>query len=126
MKGLSIIHKLNICHKDIKYANVGWSPSYNKFIFLDYNFTEIIRVYDLWQDKKNFREKERKKDSLYISVIEERIYPRSNNYFSKWRQFRLEYGGVHENCIYSGAIRVPPNASASDVREVLRIWQEEK
>ena len=33
---------MNICHKDIKYENIGFSKKHNKFVFLDFGFTKSL------------------------------------------------------------------------------------
>ena len=40
---LKTMHSLRICHLDIKTENVGWSPAFQKFVFLDFSFTKIIK-----------------------------------------------------------------------------------
>ena len=40
---LKTIHSLQICHLDIKIDNIGWSPSFQKFILLDFTFTKFVK-----------------------------------------------------------------------------------
>lgn len=37
-----MLHSLNICHKDIKYENIGYSKIYEKFVFLDFGFSKCL------------------------------------------------------------------------------------
>ena len=37
------MHLFSVCHKDIKYDNIGISKKYNKFIFLDFGFAKSIK-----------------------------------------------------------------------------------
>ncbi len=34
---------LGFYHGDIKYDNIGWSPKFKKFVFLDFGFSKFIR-----------------------------------------------------------------------------------
>ena len=40
---MKILHFINICHKDIKLDNIGFSNYFNKFVFLDFGFAKSIR-----------------------------------------------------------------------------------
>lgn len=36
------MHSFNLIHYDIKIENVGYSPSYKKFVYIDFGLSEII------------------------------------------------------------------------------------
>ena len=40
---LKILHSLQICHIDIKFDNVAWSPSFGKFVYIDYGFSKFVK-----------------------------------------------------------------------------------
>ena len=40
---LKILHSLQICHIDIKVDNIAWSPSFHKFVFLDFGFSKFVK-----------------------------------------------------------------------------------
>jgi serine/threonine protein kinase len=40
---LKILHTFQICHKDIKMENIGFSNILNKFVFLDFGFSKSIK-----------------------------------------------------------------------------------
>lgn len=43
LKGdLQLLHSLQICHCDIKPANLAWSASKGKFVFLDFGMTRFV------------------------------------------------------------------------------------
>lgn len=39
---LKTMHTLGFYHGDIKYDNIGWSPRFKKFIFLDFGFSKFL------------------------------------------------------------------------------------
>ena len=38
-ENLNIMHQWRIVHRDIKEKNLGWSPKYKKWVFLDFGFS---------------------------------------------------------------------------------------
>jgi serine/threonine protein kinase len=36
-----MLHNLNICHNDIKPANIVFSPKLKKLVFIDFGFSEV-------------------------------------------------------------------------------------
>lgn len=41
--GLKVMHSLQIVHCDIKKANIGYSDSLDKWVFLDFGFTRFLK-----------------------------------------------------------------------------------
>lgn len=39
---LKINHSFNLIHQDIKIDNIGYSKIYQKYIFIDYGYSNII------------------------------------------------------------------------------------
>ncbi len=39
---MKILHYLQICHLDIKLDNIAWSPTFSKFVFIDYGFSKYV------------------------------------------------------------------------------------
>lgn len=40
---LKLLHSLQFCHLDIKPDNIAWSPSYMKYVFIDFGFCRYVR-----------------------------------------------------------------------------------
>lgn len=65
------MHMLGFYHGDIKYDNIGWSPKFKKFVFLDFGFSKFIneelgfKTASRFQGTYNYCSEEMKK--LYIS-----------------------------------------------------------
>ena len=36
------MHSLKMVHRDIKPLNIAWSPSFEKWVFLDFGFATIL------------------------------------------------------------------------------------
>ena len=43
LEGIRTMHSLQIVHRDIKPSNVGWSPHFEKWVFLDFGFAKILQ-----------------------------------------------------------------------------------
>ena len=36
------MHTLKLVHRDVKDANIGWSPEFERWVFLDFGFTKFL------------------------------------------------------------------------------------
>ena len=43
MQGMKTMHSLKIVHRDIKDKNVSWSPTFKKWVFLDFGFATFLK-----------------------------------------------------------------------------------
>ena len=42
-ENLRVMHSLKMVHRDMKENNIGWSPSFRRWVFLDFGFTTILK-----------------------------------------------------------------------------------
>ena len=42
-ENLKIMHILRMVHRDVKNANIGWSPEFNRWVFLDFGFAKFLK-----------------------------------------------------------------------------------
>ena len=43
LENLKTMHSLQFVHLDIKDSNIAWSPSFKKWIFLDFGFAMMLQ-----------------------------------------------------------------------------------
>ena len=37
------MHSIRMVHRDIKRENIGWSPQFRRWVFLDFGFTTFLK-----------------------------------------------------------------------------------
>ena len=40
---MKMLHSLRIVHRDVKPSNVDWSPHFQKWVFLDFGFSKVLK-----------------------------------------------------------------------------------
>lgn len=40
---LRLLHSIHICHCDIKPKNLMWSPTYNKYVLIDFGLSKFVK-----------------------------------------------------------------------------------
>ena len=51
LENLKMMHFLKMTHRDVKEKNIGWSPHFKKWVFLDFGFSKIMKTeigYQVW------------------------------------------------------------------------------
>jgi inhibitor of KinA sporulation pathway (predicted exonuclease) len=64
-----------------------------------------------------------KQETIPVSVTGEMMCNYPDKRLEGWNMFRIEYGGVHQDCVYEKRILVPSGVCASEIKELFKYWQ---
>ena len=62
---------------------------------------------------------------MFISSTEYGVYKYPHKRMENWRCYRIEYGGVNEDCFHECVIWLPPAGNIDEITELIEKWSRE-